>query len=88
MREREAGGGTLIKRERQANRVEGGREGELSRKRECGKTAAHSDSRGREGGRAREGKRKLTVGGKCREDTEAGVVEEKTGECRLPAKAR
>lgn len=61
-------------------------EGGLSRKRECGKTVAHSDSRGR--GRQSEGTRKLTVGGKCRKDTEAGMVEEKTGECRLLAKAR
>lgn len=88
MCERERGGRRHTYQERTSGEQSGGREGELSRKRECGKTAAHSDSRGREGGRAREGKRKLTVGGKCREDTEAGVVEEKTGECRLPAKAR
>jgi len=85
------GGGTLVMSDRE--NVSGEREGEPSRKRERGKTVAHSDSRGRErqSGRAKkQGKRKLTVGGKekCRKDTEAGMVEEKTGDCRLLAKAR
>lgn len=47
--------------------------------------------RGRASERARkQGKRKLTVGGKekCRKDIEAWMVEEKTGECRLLAKPR
>lgn len=45
---------------------------------------------GAEGGRASEqaGEEKTDSGGECRKDTEAGVLEEKTGECRLPAEAR